>query len=96
MAEKLETRRQMSLATFLASNPTEKLEVLPYKTKSGKNALFFTFGEVKGSVSEKLSAQIETIDESEISYAEIKTDKGWMPCLFIANKANVVRSFSAK
>ena len=93
----IETRNEMSLSTYLTTNPTEELRVLPYTTQSGRNALFFTFGKEKGSVSEKLTEVIDEIDEKDIAYAEIKTAEGnWMPCLFIANRAKVVRSFSAK
>lgn len=94
MANSIETRDKKSLATFLAENPNEQLDIRPYTTKSGKSAYCFVIGKTVGHVSEKLGKEIETVAMEDVEYAEVKTEHGtWMPCLFLANRGTVVRSF---
>lgn len=93
--KKVETLNKKSLAALLAEHPQEILDVYPYTTQSGKAAHCFTIGDIKGHVAENLSKCIDTAAIEDIVFAEVKTEKGtWMPCLFLANRAKSVRSFS--
>ena len=93
--KKPETQNKKSLAALLAEHPQDILDVYPYTTQSGRAAHCFTIGSITGHVAENLSKCIQTAAIEDIVFAEVKTEKGkWMPCLFLANRANSVRSFS--
>lgn len=56
------------------------------------NKLFFTCGNIKGYVSKKLANVLQTVDIDDVNYADVNTEDGVIPCLFMKSADNVVRT----
>lgn len=56
------------------------------------NKLFFSCGSITGYVSKSLANVLDTVDVDDVSYADVSTEDGVIPCLFVKSSDNVVRT----
>lgn len=91
MAQTFNAQNQMSLRSFKSLHNDAKVNIV--KNPNNGN-VFFECDGVQGYVCKKLAANLSSTDIDDIQYADITADDGSViPCLFIASKSNVLKSF---
>lgn len=91
MAQNFNARNQMSLRSFKSLHNDAKVNIV--KNPNNGN-VFFECDGVQGYVSKKLAANLSSTDIDDIQYADITAEDGnVIPCLFVASKSNVLKSF---
>ena len=92
----------MTLRAFLKKEecPIEFIRIKDPKTNQIRSCGVFLCGTVKGYVSEKVMAAVNSnsLKADDVDYAECAKAEGetYVPCLMMRNKTNVVASFSLK
>lgn len=88
----------MNASTFSNQQSARQLiqsqngEPIQFVRSPKTNKLFFACGGIKGYVSKSLANVISTVDIDDVNYADVTTDDGVIPCLFLKGKDNVVRT----